>query len=149
MDLNKVEQAVEVLKDLGTATMYVDGKVCNNHIKTLTDLAQSVLSCRSVLGEKYEGNKDVHCKVAEDNNVILDMTEKTYFLLGYNQRADEDAVIVAGKLVGLKDVIAQELLPYADAEWRKDKFKFDDRVMKILSENIERVITDHITGGKE
>jgi len=37
-------------------------------------------------------------------------------------------------------VAETEMLPFADAKWRKDKFKFDGRVLKIFSKNIASAI---------
>jgi len=40
--------------------------------------------------------------------------------------------------------VQSELLPFADANWRKDNFKFDDRVMRMISRNVTNALVGHI-----
>lgn len=70
--------------------------------------------------------------------------------VGNNKTIDQHEVwlrsVVEGELRKdkLKEISSVELLPFADADWRKDKFTWDDDTLMKLSANIGASINTHI-----
>jgi RNase P subunit RPR2 len=66
----------------------------------------------------------------------------------YFKIADKiEALFPPDKMMGEEEVtkvVEETLMPFADAKWRKDKFKFNERVMRQLAKSIAKSLANRI-----
>ncbi len=85
--------------------------------------------------EEYKYNEALaNCRSAISKLFGGDITLATTEIIEILAREKE---IIAEELT---KIIQTELLPFADAKWRTDKFEFDERVMNIFAKNIVQSI---------
>jgi hypothetical protein len=83
-------------------------------------------------GKSFRGMNKEEIKVN-----VLRSTEQ---ILSLFQPMDEEEI---------EKIVQENLLPFADAEWRTDKFKFDERAIKQFSRMIALSLSNKISGAEK